>query len=145
MNAKLPKIPRDFPVQPLRPGQRAKDRATCGACGRSWDDGIATAYTPAPGGRCPFEAYHATEPAPRRATGGALCFATGGASPYTGAPRGSQLIELRQLGRDSFTIRYGLQVKTRLSYGEAARELGECIMHACACDGGLDNQEGDEP
>lgn len=29
--------------------------ATCGACGRSWDDTIPTWATPAPSGRCPFE------------------------------------------------------------------------------------------
>lgn len=31
---------------------------TCGACGRSWDDGITTGLTPAPSGRCPFEDEH---------------------------------------------------------------------------------------
>lgn len=31
------------------------DVATCGECGRSWDDGQSTAVTPAPSGRCPFE------------------------------------------------------------------------------------------
>mgnify|MGYP007044121884 CR=1 FL=1 len=29
--------------------------ATCGECGRSWDDSIPTSMTPAPSGRCPFE------------------------------------------------------------------------------------------
>lgn len=34
-------------------------RATvCGACGRAWDDSVATAWTPAPAGRCPFEYEH---------------------------------------------------------------------------------------
>lgn len=32
--------------------------ATCGACGRTWDDGRITAVTPAPAGRCPFEDMH---------------------------------------------------------------------------------------
>ncbi|WP_301123464.1 MULTISPECIES: hypothetical protein [Mycolicibacterium] len=31
---------------------------TCGACGRSWDDTVPTASTPAPSGRCPFEYEH---------------------------------------------------------------------------------------
>lgn len=29
--------------------------ATCGDCGRAWDDSIPTACTPAPAARCPFE------------------------------------------------------------------------------------------
>lgn len=51
-------LPEDFPVRPLRPVQEAKDRATCGHCGLSWDDAIATSMTPAPAARCPFEAFH---------------------------------------------------------------------------------------
>ncbi|AYD82172.1 hypothetical protein KNU13_gp86 [Gordonia phage Turuncu] len=30
----------------------------CGECGRSWDDAIATSWTPTPSGRCPFEYDH---------------------------------------------------------------------------------------
>lgn len=29
--------------------------ATCGQCGRSWDDSVVTHCTPAPSARCPFE------------------------------------------------------------------------------------------
>lgn len=54
-------IPKDFPVKPLRRGQKAKDKVTCGTCGRSWDDSIATSYTPTPSARCPFEVYHQSE------------------------------------------------------------------------------------
>jgi hypothetical protein len=36
--------------------------ATCGTCGRSWDDGAVTAWTPAPSARCPFEAFHGDGP-----------------------------------------------------------------------------------
>lgn len=32
--------------------------ATCGNCGRTWDDGIPTGLTPTPAGRCPFEYMH---------------------------------------------------------------------------------------
>ncbi len=32
--------------------------ATCGHCGRSWDDSIPTHLTPVPAGRCPFEYSH---------------------------------------------------------------------------------------
>jgi len=51
-------IPQDFPVQPLADNQAAKDRVTCGSCGRSWDDAIPTSLTPAPSARCPFEYFH---------------------------------------------------------------------------------------
>lgn len=56
------RVPADFPVQPLRQGQAARDKATCGTCGRSWDDSIPTTYTPAPSARCPFEAFHDEKP-----------------------------------------------------------------------------------
>ncbi len=52
------RIPRTFVPQPLKPGQPAKQRATCGHCGRSWDDGVSTGRTPTPSGRCPFEDFH---------------------------------------------------------------------------------------
>lgn len=32
--------------------------ATCGVCGRTWDDSVSTQWTPAPSGRCPFEYAH---------------------------------------------------------------------------------------
>lgn len=32
--------------------------ATCGECDRSWDDNYASAWTPTPGARCPFEYDH---------------------------------------------------------------------------------------
>src|SRR5690348_2299603 len=38
--------------------------ATCGACGRSWDDGVVTSMTPVPSGRCPFEYFHDGDPVP---------------------------------------------------------------------------------
>jgi hypothetical protein len=54
-----PAVPATFPVTVLGPDEAAADRATCGACGRSWDNAASTSYTPAPSGRCPFEAFHA--------------------------------------------------------------------------------------
>ena len=36
------------------------DTVTCGSCGRTWNDALVTAYTPAPAARCPFEAWHDT-------------------------------------------------------------------------------------
>lgn len=32
--------------------------ATCGHCGRSWNDALITSRTPTPSGRCPFEDKH---------------------------------------------------------------------------------------
>lgn len=55
------RIPRDFPVRPLRRGTVRKGRMTCGTCGMSWDDDKPTAWTPVPGGRCPFEYFHKEE------------------------------------------------------------------------------------
>lgn len=52
------RIPKDFPVRALTIKDDAVARVTCLTCGRSWDDSISTAYTPTPGGRCPFEAFH---------------------------------------------------------------------------------------
>ena len=51
-------IPKDFPVQPLKVVEKAIERATCGHCGLSWDDGKITSMTPTPSARCPFEAFH---------------------------------------------------------------------------------------
>ena len=53
-------IPADFPVVPVTPTHPGRVYAvvTCGECGLSWDDTVSTQYTPAPSGRCPFEAFH---------------------------------------------------------------------------------------
>lgn len=56
------RIPKSWPVRPIRPGMKAwdkaKDVATCGTCDRSWDDGKVTEMTPTPSARCPFEPFH---------------------------------------------------------------------------------------
>lgn len=65
MRLKNSDIPKGWAVRPLRRGQKAKDAATCGACGLSWDDGKSTSMTPAPSGRCPFEAFHVHEEEPQ--------------------------------------------------------------------------------
>lgn len=44
-------------------GKRIRDAATCGTCGKTWDDALITSRTPAPSGRCPFEADHQEPPA----------------------------------------------------------------------------------
>ena len=50
-------------------------------------------------------------------------------------------IRLTQEGVDRFTVHYGKQVTGNLTYSDAARELGACIMHAAAGQGMLDNRE----
>lgn len=35
--------------------------ATCGTCGRTWNDALITSRTPAPSARCPFEDEHKYE------------------------------------------------------------------------------------
>ena len=59
------------------------------------------------------------------------CFATGGENIFKGA-KSESLIELQQTGFNRFTVVYGLQVKTGLSYEKACTELGACMMHAYA-------------
>ena len=40
-------------------GKLIEDIATCGTCGKSWNDALITGRTPAPSGRCPYEHIHA--------------------------------------------------------------------------------------
>lgn len=58
-------IPEDFEVRPIPEGT-GTDPVTCGSCGLTWDDAVATSYTPAPSARCPFEAFHEDDPEPVR-------------------------------------------------------------------------------
>lgn len=51
-------IPDDFAVKVLDEPDDANQPARCGTCGRLWDDGLSTAWTPSPSGRCPFEYFH---------------------------------------------------------------------------------------
>lgn len=39
-------------------GRERVEIATCGTCGRSWNDAAISGRTPAPSARCPFEHYH---------------------------------------------------------------------------------------
>jgi hypothetical protein len=39
-------------------GHEIVDVATCGVCGRSWNDAAVSSVTPVPSGRCPFEYEH---------------------------------------------------------------------------------------
>lgn len=47
-------------------------------------------------------------------------------------------VSLHQRVNDTFTVIYGAEVKAELSYADAARVLGECILHSLACLGKLD-------
>ena len=38
-------------------------------------------------------------------------------------------------GEKTYRVKYGAHIVSRLSYEEAAHELGECIFHALACEG----------
>jgi hypothetical protein len=42
-------------------GRPIVDVATCGHCGRSWNDALSSGITPTPSGRCPFEYEHESE------------------------------------------------------------------------------------
>ncbi len=53
----MPKVPKDYPVQP-KLGVECEKPVQCGTCWRVWDDAIVTSMTPAPSARCPFEAFH---------------------------------------------------------------------------------------
>jgi hypothetical protein len=55
-------IPDDYPVRAYVAHEASPvTTATCGECGLSWDDGIATSMTPAPAARCPFETFHPSD------------------------------------------------------------------------------------
>lgn len=46
---------------------------------------------------------------------------------------GQYAVELIQTGFFRFTVIYGKHIKVGLNYGEAAKEYGECVMHALTC------------
>lgn len=52
-------------------------------------------------------------------------------------------VKLEQRANHRFRVTYRLQVRDDLGYGDAAKELGCCLMHQLACDGELDNEEVD--
>lgn len=63
---------------------------------------------------------------------------------YSSSPAGGYVVKLIQTGIDRFTVEYGKEIKADLRYGPAATALGSAIMHALACEGGLDNREEDD-
>lgn len=48
-------------------------------------------------------------------------------------------IHVEQAKNKRFKVVYFKQVKSGLTYAQAAHELGECIFHALACESKLDN------
>lgn len=48
-------------------------------------------------------------------------------------------IRLFQTGKNKFSVEYGSQNDTNLSYSQACMELGRSIMHALACDSKIKN------
>lgn len=50
-------------------------------------------------------------------------------------------VSLYQVKKNSFVVIYGMQVSKPLTYAQTCSELGECLMHASACNGNLDNWE----
>jgi hypothetical protein len=71
-----------------------------------------------------------------------IVFECGGDNPYKGAKHKSLItVTQKQTKTALFTVVYGLQVKTGLTYSQACTELGACILHN-ACNEGLASNEG---
>ncbi len=54
-------------------------------------------------------------------------------------PRLAFPVTVEQASSGLFRVRYGKQVKDRLGYADAAHKFGECVFHALACDGKIEN------
>ena len=46
---------------------------------------------------------------------------------------------VRQSDNRTFSVQYGKQLTSGLSYTEAAQEFGYCIFHALACEGKIED------
>lgn len=67
-------------------------------------------------------------------------FQFGGKNEYIGV-KANSLIQLDQFESNGkrFRVTYGSYVSEQLTYAEACKELGECLMHHLACEGLIDN------
>lgn len=73
---------------------------------------------------------------------GNIVFECGGDNPHKGAKYKSLItVTQKQTKSALFTVAYGLQAKTGLTYSAACKELGAAILHN-ACNEGLANNEG---
>lgn len=61
-----------------------------------------------------------------------LCFYRDGAFPIK--------LEQHETRARLFRVTYGQEVDDRLSYSDAARHLGEALLHCLACESKLDNE-----
>lgn len=50
-------------------------------------------------------------------------------------------LKLEQYADGRFKVTYGAQAWRGLTYGAAARQYGECLMHGLACEGNLNNDQ----
>lgn len=48
------------------------------------------------------------------------------------------LVTLQQRGENLFLVRYGKQVESDMTYGEACAKLGQALMHQMTCDGEIE-------
>ncbi len=55
------------------------------------------------------------------------------AQNYTLRIRSSHPVSIKQMDNDCFVVTYGKQVSAPLNYQQAAKELGEALMHAMCC------------
>ena len=49
-------------------------------------------------------------------------------------------ITLMQNSKDEFVVQYGYHQYITKNYAEAAKELGQCILHALACEGKITSE-----
>lgn len=70
-----------------------------------------------------------------------IVYTLGGNNPYNN--KASALIEVKQeeTKRALFTVSYGQQVESGLTYSEACKSLGSVILHHLGCEGVV-NTEG---
>jgi hypothetical protein len=68
-------------------------------------------------------------------------FEFGGPNYFNGAKsRSMTQADQQQSGKRLFTVTYGLQRKTGLTYAQACAEIGACILHHQCCNGVASNE-----
>lgn len=48
-------------------------------------------------------------------------------------------VTITQKGKNKFTVQYGQQITKNLTYEEAAKEMGQCLMHSMVCAGWIES------